>query len=459
MIYPKKQKLFRQFAKQFYKKNKTGQTPMKCSFLLAIIFTSIVVSYSQTPTPTRPRVIIVGSPTGTPNPVFTPSPTQTPRNVVIVTTQTPRPMTSPTPFIFTSSTPMPTPTPRPTPLPNAYKYMTYGQIKTKIQQAKSLMQTKSMPTSMTTGFLVTDVVRVAFNDWKTNEIDFVSMTKSIFLERNLEYPTVSANGKNIVVKIIRANGVNTPVIVMDNENKPHTPLVVQYPIERNGSLSEMAYYTSTHPGIITPEVINAGKLYVRNTIDAARDTLQKKGIFIQPIVADMAEKLCAVEHVDHARFKNEYHLNVYNDIFTLFALNEGNTYRYSVSSAGAGGMVQMIPSTYFMVRSRYYSVGLIPDFVEGMRNHQNAAQVMLLYMQMTWDDLISRETIANALDNGVAFPDELMSAGYNSNPAKLSGYIKRGGSNWRNLIPRETKIYLQINASLKQYISYPPRIK
>jgi hypothetical protein len=431
-----------------------GITQMKLFFSVLVVLFSVIISFAQipTPTPSRPRVIIVGSssPSPTPSPVIRPTPSPTPPRVIVVS-----PSTSPTPYVFTTATP----TPRPLPLPSAYKALTYGQIKAKVAQAKTLMQTRPLPTAMTTGNLVTDVLRVAFNDWKTNEIDFVTMTKAIFLARDMEYSTVSANGKNIVVKIIRANGVNTPIIIMDADNKPHTPLVVQYPIERNGSLSEMAYYTSTHPGVVTPEVINAGKLYVRNTIDAARDALQKKGIFIQPIVADMAEKLCTVEHVDHARFKNEYHLNVYNDIFTLFALNEGNTYRYSVSSAGAGGMVQMIPSTYFMVRSRYYSVGLIPDFVDGMRNHPNAAQVMLLYMQMTWDDLLSRETIATALENGVAKPDELMSAGYNSNPAKLAGYIKRGGSNWRNLIPRETKIYLQINASLNRYISYPPRIK
>jgi hypothetical protein len=52
-----------------------------------------------------------------------------------------------------------------------------------------------------------------------------------------------------------------------------------------------------------------------------------------------------------------------------------------------------------------------------------------------------------------------MAAGYNSNPAKLPGYIKRGGSNWRTLIPRETKIYLQIYASLEKAVPMSPRTK
>jgi hypothetical protein len=445
---------------KFDKLSVQGFTRMKKTLLIALLSLLSINIFSQTPTPSqtpfRPRVIITNDiPTPAPNqtpiprptPVFYPTPT--PR-VVTVTNPT-----SPTPMPF--ATPLPTPTPRLLPLANAYRQMNYGQIKAKIAQAKTLMQTRPMPTAMSDNSPLTDVVRLAYNDYKTNQIDFVMLTKIVFLAKDTDILTTSANGKSVYVRIIRANGVNTQVILLDENNQPHTPLVVQYPIERDGSLAEMAFYTSAHNGIVTPEVVNAGKLYVKNTIDVARQKLKEKGIFIQPIVADMAERLATVEHVDHARFKNEYHLNVYNDIFTLYALNEGNTYRYSVSRAGAGGMVQMIPSTYFMVRSRYYAVGLMPDFVEGMRNHGNATQAMLLYMQMTWDDLISSETIYNAIENGVARPVELMSAGYNSNPSKLKGYIKRGGNNWRNLIPRETQIYLQINASLDRFVPLVPR--
>jgi len=140
-------------------------------------------------------------------------------------------------------------------------------------------------------------------------------------------------------------------------------------------------------------------------------------------------------------------------------LNEGQTYRYSVSSAGAGGMVQMIPSTYAMIRNRYASAGLMPDFVEGMRNHVNASQAMLLYIQMTYNDLVANQTVFDSIQSGIATEAELMSAGYNSNPAKLAGYIRRGGANWKNLIPRETQIYLQINDSINRFVPFTPRPK
>jgi hypothetical protein len=188
---------------------------------------------------------------------------------------------------------------------------------------------------------------------------------------------------------------------------------------------------------------------VHNVIEIAREQLKSKGYFIQPKIADIAERLSTVEHVDHLRFRTEFQPNIYNDIFTLYALNEGQTYRYSVSSAGAGGMVQMIAPTYRMVRSRFPNAALMPDFVEGMRNHVNATQAM--------NDLAASPTITDALQTGIATQEQLMAAGYNSNPAKLSGYINRGGENWTSLIPRETQIYLQIWDSLTNAVAMAPR--
>ena len=400
-----------------------------------------------TPSTTKKVVITNTLPTPIPTPV--PRPSSTPQ---VITEPIPRdiPTTSPvSPSISAPVQPLPT-----------YKTLSFGEIRSKIAEAKRIMQSRPMPTaSVESSAIDTSIVRVAFYDWKSQEIDFIVLPKTIFLKKNAQVPVTTSNGKIVNIRIIRANGVNTPVTIFNMNGEVQTPLLVQYPVERGGKYMETAYYISTHTGIVTPEVVAAGKLYVRNTIDIARETLRKKGINISPQIADMAERLATVEHVDHARFRTEPHQVIYNDIFTLYALNEGQTYRYSVSSAGAGGMVQMIPSTYFMVRNRYPSVGLMPDFVEGMRNHANAAQAMLLYMQMTWDDLISNNTIYEALQNGLATPQELMAAGYNSNPARLAGYIRRGGSNWRNLIPRETQIYLQIYASLERHVPMTPRDK
>ncbi|MCA1850238.1 MAG: hypothetical protein LC672_04065, partial [Acidobacteria bacterium] len=192
--------------------------------------------------------------------------------------------------------------------------------------------------------------------------------------------------------------------------------------------------------------------YVRNMLNLAARRLRDKGIPIDPRIVDIAERLVVVEHADHTRFMRENRRQLYDEIFSLFALNELNTYRYSVSWAGAGGMVQMIPPTYSMVRQRHPGVGLNPDFVLGMRNHGNALEAMLLYMRDTWLDLSSNQEVIYALGAGIATQTELMAAGYNSNPARLPGYLRRGGSSWRTLIPRETQIYLQIYASVESLV-------
>ncbi len=335
----------------------------------------------------------------------------------------------------------------------------FSTIKGKISEAKRMLQTRPLPTASAESTTPLDFVRVAFHDWKTGKIDFVVMSKESFLSTAGPKQVVSQDGRALSAKTIRGNGVNTPITLTDESGMNHLPLLVQYPVIRNGQYIETAYYMSTHPGLVTPEVVNAGRLYVRNVLDVAREQLREYGITIQPKIVDIAERLAAVEHVDHLRFRTEFHPNIYNDVYTLFALNEGQTYRYAVSTAGAGGMVQMIPSTYRMVRSWHPNIPLMPDFVEGMRNHVNASKAMLLYMQRTWNDLNSSPSVNRAMAAGYATQEHLMAAGYNSNPARLPGYINRGGENWANLIPRETKIYLQIYDSIERHVPMTPRTR
>lgn len=374
------------------------------------------------------------------------------------------------PTVRQVSTPVPTPvptqklpvtapmTPQPSQASNLnYKGLSLSQMKQRIAEAKRHLTTRPLTIASVEPVIFTSLIRVAYLDSNTKQIDSYVITKDQFLAHGLATQVISASGKQVISRTIRGNGVNTPIVVTDLNGNVHLPLVVQYPRENRGVMTEMAYYVSTHPGLVTPEVVNAGRMYVRNTIDIAREQLRQKGFSIQPKFADIAERLATVEHVDHLRFRTEFHPNIYNDIFTLYALNEGQTYRYSVSSAGAGGMVQMIPSTYRMVRSLFPNAGLMPDFVEGMRNHVNASQAMLLYMQMTWNDLIANPTVYNAVQTGIASQEHLMATGYNSNPAKIPGYLNRAGADWANLIPRETKVYLQIWDSLERAVQQPAR--
>jgi hypothetical protein len=323
-----------------------------------------------------------------------------------------------------------------------------NKIRARILESQRLLKTRITPTALGSSPNLNFVTLAALDD-DSSQVHLLTLAKEVFLKKDTELTVASSLGGFLRVRIVRSNYVNTAVTVSDLTGRQLAPLLVEYPIEKFGRYREMAYYTSAHPALLTPELVKNGQQYVRTMVDLAARRLKDKGHHMTPEVLDMAERLCLVEHVDHERFRKESRLALFNEVYALYALNELDTYRYSVSTAGAGGMVQMIPWTYQMLRQRYPAVGLNPDFVLGMRNHGNALEAMLLYIRDTWSDLLLNETINSALASGIATPADLLAAGYNSNPAKLAGYIRRGGTAWRTLIPRETQMYLQIYQSLE----------
>lgn len=328
-------------------------------------------------------------------------------------------------------------------------------IRTRIAEAERMFKSRPRPTALST--MATNVVTLALLDRSNGKLHQVSLAKETFLTKNAELTMTSSLGTPVSLKIVRANGVNTAVIAIDNNGHNLTPLLVEFPIEKGGAFKEMAYYTSAHPALLSVDLTNSGQGYVRSMIDLAAKRLREKSVIISPQIVDVAERLCLVEHVDHERFRNENRKALFDEIYSLYALNELDTYRYSVSWAGAGGMVQMIPWAYNLERQRHPGVGLIPDFVVGMRNHGNALQAMLLYMQDTWNDLTASEDVQAALVAKLATPSELLAAGYNSNAAKLPSYLRRGGIGWRGLIPRETQMYLQIYKSVDTLVPMKSR--
>lgn len=336
-----------------------------------------------------------------------------------------------------------------------------NKINARLDEAKRLLKSRpaltamtstSTSNSMTTTPSMLSVVTLAVLDEKSSQIHLLTIPKDSFLKKGTEMGLITSLGTSVRLHIIRANGVNTAVVVYDNTGRALVPLIVEYPIERNGSLHEMGYYTSAHPALLSQEVVKAGQSYVHTMLDLAAKRLKDKGVSIPSNLVDIAERLCVVEHTDHTRFYTENHQLLFEEIYSLYALNQLDTYRFSVSFAGAGGMVQMIPATYQMMRRLHPGVGLNPDFVYGMRNHGNALEAMLLYMLDTWRLLAADPDVSTALSSGIATQPELMAAGYNSNPAKLGQYIRRGGASWRTLIPRETQMYLQVYASVESLI-------
>lgn len=329
--------------------------------------------------------------------------------------------------------------------PEGPRVLSPARIHARISEGKRLLRSRPSLTSIASPVL--DYVTLAALQNETGQIHLLTLSKQSFLNRGNELSMTTSLGTPVQVRILRANGVNTAVTIFDNQGRSLAPLLVEFPIERRGVFRELAYYTSAHPALLSPDLVKAGQSYVNTMVDLAAKRLRDKGTSVAPHLVAIAKRLCIVEHTDHDRFRQENRGALFEEIYSLYALNELDTYRYSVSSAGAGGMVQMIPWAYQWVRQGHPGVGLNSDFVAGMRNHGNALEAMLLYMHDTWNNLAANAEVKYALNAKLATEWELMAAGYNSNAAKLPGYLQRGGAGWRTLIPRETQVYLQIYRS------------
>ena len=318
------------------------------------------------------------------------------------------------------------------------------RVRARIASAKKALQQSPAPAAET--------VTVAVEDADGARFHLVTLTKETLLRQGATTDVVSSLGAVLRVTVVRPNYVNTALRVTDAAGRELSPLAVKYPRTEGKQIKEIAYYASAHPALAAPALARDGRGYIREQLAAAASELRARGERIDPSVVAVAERLCVVEHADHKRFMREDSKSLFDEITTLYALNAGDTYRYSVSTAGAGGMIQMIPQTYAAIRAQHPEGALKADFVEGMQDHANATRAMLLYMQDTWDSLARRDQIKQALATNLATQAELLAAGYNSNPMRLASYLEKGGSSWRTLIPAETQMYLQIYAAVDRLV-------
>src|SRR2546428_5228012 len=296
-----------------------------------------------------------------------------------------------------------------------------AQVAEKIAEAKQLLRSRAALTSTS--------VTLAALDQEASQVNIFSVSKDSFLIRDAKLAATTQLGRSVLVHVISPNSVNTAVSVTDvATGRQLVPLVVQYPIVKSGVVTETAYYTSAHPALLSAEVISAGNTYVTTMLETAARHLADNGVSISRDIINIAEHLVIVEHTDHRRFLNEDRTKIYPEILSLYALNQGDTFRYSVSSAGAGGMIQMIPRTYEGIRQQHPGIDLVTDFVSGMRNHADALEAMLLYINDTWSYLQKQQEVQDALRGGFSSMSELLAAGYNTDALRLSLYLNNGSS-------------------------------
>ncbi|MFY9222059.1 MAG: hypothetical protein WAQ98_05300 [Blastocatellia bacterium] len=301
-----------------------------------------------------------------------------------------------------------------------------------------------------------ETVGISMLEKRSGQIYFIKTLKTNFITRGYQENFTLAEGSQITLRIDHPNFINTKVSIETSSGiGQFVPLMVKYPIVRKGMFKEMGYYVPAHYSLQTYKFAPIGDQYIEKVLANANKSLKHNNLDVSEKVFNLAKLLCIVEHIDHGRYHNENKTALFNEVRTLYALNRGNTYRYAVSSAGAGGMVQMISSTYREMKNSFPQVDWISDFEQAMMTHENAAKAMLLYLNRYYQFFSSNDTVANAWENQIATEEEIMAAGYNSNPVKVPRTLSQG-EYWRRSLPQETQIYLSILRSLDSSVTVEP---
>jgi hypothetical protein len=213
--------------------------------------------------------------------------------------------------------------------------------------------------------------------------------------------------EGLTLAMRRENGFNSDIqCIMPVGGKV---VAVKYPVTNEGqrfgpgpSVIE-AIYTPYSAEIKTDAVIERGIEVADRFIDKAYSRLSSRGIQSRALpgrkVADAIPRevvrvLLVNEHIDPSDFKSAGQARgLAERVLTIIATNREKAYAYSISPAGARGLVQMIPSTYSLLLNKYQSAGLPGNFFACMADPVNAVMAQVLLCDADWEAINARSFI------------------------------------------------------------------
>ncbi len=224
----------------------------------------------------------------------------------------------------------------------------------------------------------------------------IRVARGIKRDKGLEVLT-----PGFILSVRKDNGFNSDISCLAPAGGK--VVAVKYPVlnENNrfgtGEPVIQAVYVPYSPEIKTPEVIERGIKIQDEFIDKAYKRLKERKIYShafpgQPLVEiipkDVLTVLLMNEHIDPGEFKSAGHTRVLvEQVLTTIGTNEEKAYAYSISPAGARGLVQMIASTYAMLLRKYPSAGLMGNFALGMADPINAVMAQVLLCDADWQSI------------------------------------------------------------------------
>ena len=210
-----------------------------------------------------------------------------------------------------------------------------------------------------------------------------------------------------ILSMRRENGINSDIACV------HPPggkvVAVKYPVSNEryrfgpGDLVIQAVYTPYSGEIKTEEVIKRGIDVQNGFIDKAYSHLRSRGVLsrafpgrrvAEVIPKDILRVLLVNEHIDPSEFKSAGATKpLVERVLTVIGTNRDKAYAYSISPAGARGLVQMIPSTYSLLLARYTSAGLRSNFAEAVSDPINAVMAQVLLCDSDWEAIRTRSDL------------------------------------------------------------------
>jgi hypothetical protein len=241
-----------------------------------------------------------------------------------------------------------------------------------------------------------------------------------------------------ILSVRRDNGINSDIACLLPAGGK--VLAVKYPISNEGNRFGPgdqvieAIYTPYSAEIKTDEVIERGIEIQTDLIKKAYARLSERAVFsrafpgqkvVDVVPQDVLTVLLMNEHIDPGYFKSAGLARpLVEQVLTIIATNREKAYAFSISSAGARGLVQMIPSTYRLIAGRYPTARLEPNFLVGMADPVNAIIAQILLCDSDW------ESIKTQSDISADRIGPYLAAAYNGGVGRVLSVLKHDEQEW-----------------------------